>query len=147
MRKRTIACCLFAWLGLWALAATARGAQAPCESLAKLQLPNTKITLAQFVPAGTFVGPPPPCPMPVPPSYKDVPAFCRVTAEISPTPDSDIKIEVWMPVCGWNGKFRGLGNGGFAGVVDYPGLGEAVKHGYAAARKVAPGFSPALLGL
>lgn len=133
MRRLVNASCLFAALGFWALAASAEAAQESCESLAKLSLPNTKITLAQVVPAGTFVGPPPPFPMPVPPSYKDVPAFCRVTAEIAPTSDSDIKIEVWMPASGWNGKFRGQGNGGFAGVIDYPGLGEAVKRGYASA--------------
>jgi feruloyl esterase len=133
MRRFSDVSCLCAALAFWALAVTANAAPESCESLAKLSLPNTKITLAQMVPAGTFVGPPPPYPMPVPPSYKDVPAFCRVTAEIVPTSDSDIKIEVWMPASGWNGKFRGQGNGGFAGVIDYPGLGEAVKRGYASA--------------
>ena len=33
----------------------------------------------------------------------NLPAFCRVTATLKPTPDSDIKIEVWMPQAGWNG--------------------------------------------
>ncbi|HEV2349780.1 MAG TPA: tannase/feruloyl esterase family alpha/beta hydrolase [Terriglobia bacterium] len=106
--------------------------EASCESLAKLALPNTKITLAQLVPAGTFVAPPPPFPTPTPPSYKDVPAFCRVTADVAPTLDSDIKIEVWMPLEHWNGKFRGQGNGGFAGIIDYDGMAADVKRGYAA---------------
>jgi hypothetical protein len=109
-------------------------AQKPCESLAGLALPNMKITLAQSVPAGEFTPPSSPAPPMGPaPSYKDVPAFCRVTAEVAPTTDSNIKIEVWMPVAGWNGKFRGVGNGGFAGMIDYPGLGVAVKQGYATA--------------
>ncbi|MGC2815855.1 MAG: tannase/feruloyl esterase family alpha/beta hydrolase, partial [Candidatus Acidiferrum sp.] len=47
--------------------------------------------------------------------------------------DSDIKIEVWMPVSGWNGKFRGQGNGGFAGEIDYRALGLAIAQGYASA--------------
>ena len=47
--------------------------------------------------------------------YKTLPAFCRVVAEAKPTADSDIKIEVWLPVSGWNGKLQGIGNGGFAG--------------------------------
>ncbi len=98
----------------------------PCESLASLDLKNAKITLAQMVPAGAFTLPKGP-----PPSFKDVPAFCRVVLDATPTPDSDIKIEVWMPASGWNGKFQGQGNGGFAGVIDYPGLGRAVKLGYA----------------
>jgi feruloyl esterase len=54
-------------------------------------------------------------------------------AEDMPTADSDIKIEVWMPVAGWNGRFRGQANGGFAGEIDYHLLGFAVLQGYASA--------------
>jgi feruloyl esterase len=68
-----------------------------------------------------------------PPSYKDVPAFCRVAAEVSPTADSAIKLEVWLPASGWNGKYQGQGNGGFAGMIGYPALGAAIKRGYATA--------------
>lgn len=65
--------------------------------------------------------------------YKQLPSFCRVIAEDKPTTDSNIRIEVWMPTNGWNGKFRGQGNGGFAGEVDYRGLGLAIAEGYASA--------------
>ena len=51
----------------------------------------------------------------------------------SPSSDSEIKIEVWMPAAGWNGKFHGQGNGGFAGEISYRGLGLAVLQGYASA--------------
>ena len=109
-------------------------AQRPCESLAGLAVSSTKITLAQSVPQGAFTPPPSPAPPMGPPtSYKGVPEFCRVVAELTPTADSVIKIEVWMPTAGWNGKYRGQGNGGFAGTIDYPGLGAAVKRGYATA--------------
>jgi len=81
------------------------------------------------VAAGEFVPPPG---MPVP-SAKTLPAFCRVQATIKPARDSEIKIEVWMPLAGWNGKYRGLGNGGFAGYIYYPGLAAAVSAGYASA--------------
>jgi Tannase and feruloyl esterase len=104
--------------------------EASCDSLAKLVLPHTKITLAQLVPAGTFVVKDP-NPARSPHTFKDLPAFCRVTADIAPTSDSDIKIEVWMPAAGWNGKFRGQGNGGFAGMIDYNGMAAEVKLGYA----------------
>jgi len=111
-----------------------KAAQKSCESLGQLQLPDTKITLAESVAAGAFTPPPGPNPAPgMPANYKDVPAFCRVVAEISPTADSNIKIEVWLPAGGWNGKFQGQGNGGFAGVIDYRGLGAAIKRGYATA--------------
>jgi len=65
--------------------------------------------------------------------YKSLPTFCRVVAEAKPTPDSDIKLEVWLPASGWNGKLQGIGNGGFAGQIDATTLSLALKVGYAAA--------------
>ena len=59
----------------------------------------------------------------------DVPAFCRVQLTVAPT----IKIEVWLPASGWNGNFKGVGNGGFAGTIGYAALGTALQAGYAAA--------------
>ena len=80
-----------------------------------------------------FAGPPAPFSgMDVSALYKSLPAFCRVVAEAKPTADSDIKLEVWLPASGWNGKLQGLGNGGFAGLIDYPELGLAMSKGYAA---------------
>jgi feruloyl esterase len=67
------------------------------------------------------------------PLYKALPAFCRVAIEARPSADSDIKIEVWLPVSDWNGKFQGRGNGGFAGEIDYHALAVAVHQGYATA--------------
>lgn len=103
-----------------------------CESLTTLSLPNTTIATAQIIPTGTFIPPPSPYGSEAPPAnYKNIPAFCRVAAEIRPSPDSSIKIEVWMPVTGWNGRYQGLGNGGFAGSIGYSELGDAVRRGYA----------------
>lgn len=113
---------------------TARAAQKSCESLTGVALPSAKVTMAQSVEAGAFTPPGASNPGPGPGlNYKDVPAFCRVVVEATPSADSDIKIEAWLPVAGWNGKYRGQGNGGFAGVIDYPGLAQAVKSGYASA--------------
>ncbi|HLW79873.1 MAG TPA: tannase/feruloyl esterase family alpha/beta hydrolase, partial [Terriglobia bacterium] len=134
MRRRTDLTLMTALVILSACAAATQAAQTPCESLAQAALPKAKITLAQSVAAGAFTLPAGQAFGPGPgPTFKDVPAFCRVTVEATPTADSDIKIEVWLPATGWNGKFRGQGNGGFAGVIDYPGLAEAVKSGYASA--------------
>ena len=102
-----------------------------CEDLASLALPNTTVTLAQSVAAGEFSAPGGRGGAPV--SYKDLPAFCRVAATLRPTSDSDIKIEVWLPSSGWNGKFQAVGNGGWAGVISYRELSEAVRKGYATA--------------
>jgi len=114
-------------------AQSAASAPASCEGLATLALPNAKITLAQLVPAGTFTLPSSSLPNQTSPGFKDVPTFCRVVVESAPTPDSEIKIEVWMRAAGWNGKFKGEGNGGFAGVISYRGMGDGVKRGYATA--------------
>jgi len=114
---------------------SAQAAGQTCEQLAQLALPNTKVTSAQTVTAGAFAPPPSLAPWLAgdPDFYKRLPAFCRVTAEAKPSADSDIKIEVWLPSSGWNGKFRGQGNGGFAGEIDYRMLGLAVLQGYASA--------------
>jgi tannase/feruloyl esterase len=107
---------------------------ATCESLSMLSLPNTTIATAQIIPAGTFITPPNPYGGESQPErYKNLPTFCRVAVEIRPSPDSSIKIEVWMPVTGWNGRYRGQGNGGFAGSIGYSELGDAVRRGYATA--------------
>jgi feruloyl esterase len=106
-----------------------------CESLASLSLPHTTITLAQSVPAGDFT-PPPPSNAPsghTETPIKDLPGFCRVAATASPSSDSLIKFEVWLPAANWNGKFQAVGNGGWAGRISYGGLGAAVQHNYATA--------------
>jgi tannase/feruloyl esterase len=112
---------------------TAPAAQT-CERMAQLALPGAKIGSAQTIAAGAF--PPPPNATPWRAGsaafYKSLAAFCRVEVEARPSADSSIKIEVWMPVEGWNGKLQGQGNGGFAGEIGYFGLGRALQQGYAA---------------
>ena len=60
-----------------------------------------------------------------------MPAFCRVAATLTPTKESDIKIEVWLPMAGWNGKLQAVGNGGWNGNIDTNALAGAVRRGYA----------------
>jgi feruloyl esterase len=115
---------------------------ATCESLLALSRPNTTITLAQSVAAGTFVPPATGRGAAQPnATFKHLPAFCRVAATLKPSSDSDIKIEVWMPLADWNNKFQAVGNGGFAGSITYMsgsggierGMAEALKRSYATA--------------
>jgi feruloyl esterase len=101
-----------------------------CESLSRLELPNTTITLAKSETSETYKagkmetsGPP----------LTNLPAFCRVAAEIRPTADSTIRFEVWMPASGWNGRFMGVGNGGWSGEIWYPFMGTALRDHYATA--------------
>jgi feruloyl esterase len=102
-----------------------------CESLAEMQLTNTTFTSVASVPAGAFT-PQPPGNASSTSAFKNVPAFCRVTARLTPTPDSDIRIEVWLPLSGWNRKVQAVGNGGLGGTIPYAGLAAAVTTGYAA---------------
>jgi len=98
-----------------------------CAGLAQLDIPHTRITLAQPVDAGAFT----------PPGAGDaraartLPAFCRVAATLTPSSDSDIKIEVWLPASGWNGKYQAVGNGAFSGSIAYPAMSAALARGYA----------------
>src|SRR6516165_4641867 len=113
-------------------------AASSCESLTSLTAPGTTITSAQVVEAGGFK-PPAALTTGAPPSaaalqsFANLPAFCRVEATLKPSNDSDIKIEVWMPSSGWNGKFEGVGNGGWAGAISYGALATALRRGYATA--------------
>ena len=124
--------------------ASAEAGQAPvaesaaCERLtASLKLSNTTMTSAQPVAAGQFVPPAAPAGRGGGPgaaqAFADLPAFCRVAATIKPSTDSDIKAEIWMPLSGWNGKFEQVGNGGWAGTIQYGPLAAALRRGYAAA--------------
>ena len=120
-------------------------AAATCENLSSLSLPDTTITMAQTVAPGAFALPQDfagsascwfqPCPRSSGPGelFKSLPTFCRVAATLKPTSDSDIKIEIWMPGSGWNGKFIAVGNGGWAGTISYAAMSGPVSHGYAVA--------------
>ncbi|HEY3442212.1 MAG TPA: tannase/feruloyl esterase family alpha/beta hydrolase [Paludibaculum sp.] len=122
MTYRALAPCLLVAASLTAQAASS------CENLAALKLPATTIQLAQTIAAGAFTPPSGPATL-----YKALPAFCRVTGSIHPTADSDIRFEVWMPETGWNSRFQGVGNGGFAGSLSLGAMAIPVVRGYATA--------------
>jgi Tannase and feruloyl esterase. len=103
-----------------------------CESLVRVPLTNGTLISAESVPAGAFA-PAPPLNASAAAVFSTLPAFCRVTARLTPTSDSDIRIEVWLPISGWNRKVQVAGNGGLGGTIPYPALAAAVKAGYAAA--------------
>lgn len=104
---------------------------ASCNSTATLSLPDTKVTTAAEVAAGAFVPPGPARGGGAANPYASLPAFCRVAATLTPSADSDIKIEVWLPAAGWNGKFMAVGNGGWTGSIAYPAMADALRRGYA----------------
>jgi len=99
-----------AWVAvtLWWAATFAFGAD--CASLLHLNLPNTTISEA-----------------------KDAGQSCRVSATLKPTSDSDIRMELWLPLSSWNGKFLAVGNGGWGGSIDEEALARGLERGYATA--------------
>ena len=101
-------------------------AAATCGSLAGLALPDTAITAAEPIPAGTYTAPDGEV-------FTNLPAFCRIAATLTPTSDSNIKIEVWMPYSGWNDRYVGTGNGGIGGIIQYLNLAHFLPFNYAVA--------------
>jgi serine/threonine protein kinase len=111
----------------WLAASTGTAKSAVnCDNLSTLNLPNTTITSTRLLPAGTFT---PPASDPI----QDLPAFCRLEGLITPTADSDIRFEIWMPSDGWNQNFRGVGSYGFGGAINFDDMGAALRLGYATA--------------
>ncbi len=105
-----------------------------CAALSSLVLESAKVSAAELLPAGAGVPGAKLCPR----LLKELPAFCRVMVADQPSSDSMILTEVWLPVLGlngkgWNGRFRGQGNGGFAGTIAFSEMAAAVAEGYATA--------------
>ena len=67
------------------------------------------------------------------PPFSTLPAFCRVAATLTPSPASDIRMEMWMPIAGWNGNFRGTSPNGLGGVLNYNAMGVGLTDGFAIA--------------
>jgi feruloyl esterase len=99
-----------------------------CEGLKSTIIPNTTIISAEAVPAGDLT-------TADKVTRKNMPAFCRVVASVKDAPDSDIRVELWMPNEGWKGVFHVNGNGGYAGILayNYGAMEAAIKRGYASA--------------
>jgi feruloyl esterase len=117
----------------WMIVGSAVAWAAPCDSLTSLALPHSTILWAKPVAAGEFTLPTPGRGANPNVAFKNLPAFCRVAASLKPASDSDIRIEVWLPMTGWNGKLQSVGNGAWAGSISYPALATALAAGYAAA--------------
>ncbi|HEX2539659.1 MAG TPA: tannase/feruloyl esterase family alpha/beta hydrolase [Caldimonas sp.] len=94
-------------------------------SMSSLQLPGAAITAASAVAAGSYApgsGAP----------LANLPAFCRVDAQATPTSDSLINFQVWVPQgAAWNGKLVVTGNGGYSPALSYGDMAYAMRQGYA----------------
>lgn len=106
-----------------------------CARLTGSTIEGAKIDRAEFIASGTTLPP-------VPGNLKA--GICRVSATISVVQGSEIKLQVWMPET-WNGKFVGLGGGGFEGGLGNagPALTKLSQEGYAGVATNA-GHSPSI---
>jgi feruloyl esterase len=115
VRLRPVGLATAALLASIALTSAGASAAQSCKSLATLSLPNATITSAAVIGATSTL-----------------PANCKVNGVATPTSDSSIKFEVRLPLTGWNGKFNGIGNGGYGG--NLPDVaGDALARKYATA--------------
>jgi feruloyl esterase len=106
----------------------------PCENLTKLELERATVRSAQLVPAGPFVLPEGASLGPGPHSDEPLPTHCRIVLHLTPTHDSNINAELWLPVENWNNRFLAVGNGGWAGAIQGWGdMQAALRRGYATA--------------
>lgn len=101
-------------------------AEQQCTQLATHAFSDAKLLKIAHHAAGAFV-------TPTNATIPAVPGFCQVSASLQPSTDSDIRVEVWLPAAGWNGKYLGLGNGGYGGTLDYNALAQGLARGYAVA--------------
>jgi feruloyl esterase len=106
-----------------------------CENLASLLIENVRIESAEVIAAGVFEPPrrfgPPREPTAVP---EPIPEHCRVKMVLTPSSDSRINVELWLPTDAWNGRFLMVGNGGWAGAIQgYGDMQAALRRGYATA--------------
>jgi feruloyl esterase len=104
-----------------------------CERLATVTLPQATVTLAQLVDAGAPITAGAARGGEADAAVRAPRPFCRIAATLTPSADSDIKIELWMPAAGWNEKFQAVGNGAFSGSIAYPAMANALRRGYAVA--------------
>jgi len=99
-----------------------------CENLSNFTSPNIQVDFAVQIAAGDFT--PGISNTGSTERYQGLPAFCRVGLTLTPTPDSDIKMELWLPA-DWNGKYLAVGNGAFTGNVRHAAMAMPLGRGYA----------------
>jgi Tannase and feruloyl esterase len=118
-----------------ALLATSASAQQSCENLKSLKIANLAISATEtYGPQHILAIPIPASPFAKAHILKISTPICRVVADATPTSDSHIVFEVWLPAAStWNKKFEAVGNGGFIGEISYDAMAAGLKRGYATA--------------
>ncbi|HEY7336029.1 MAG TPA: tannase/feruloyl esterase family alpha/beta hydrolase [Bryobacteraceae bacterium] len=124
-------------------------AETPCEKLSSVNLQNATITAAESVPSGPYRAPAGATAAPAPARGAEarggrgagkgapaappiLPAHCRIALTLTPSSDSHIEMELWLPAENWNDKYEAVGNGGWAGSIQgFQQMQIALRDGYA----------------
>jgi len=102
-------------------AAPVKGDQERCQALSGKMIAPDMMVLSAAYEQSTIVEK----------TAVDVP-MCRIVGLATPTKDSRVGFEVWMPPSStWNGKFQAEGSGGSAGAISPGPMLTALKAGYA----------------
>ncbi len=108
----------------WATGYGSAQSATDCARLLAVTTKDSTITSATFVePPATISG-----------VSVGVP-FCRAQGIARPSPDSEIKFEVWLPptAAGWSNRLKVNGTGAFNGSIPYPRLAQDVGDGFVSA--------------
>lgn len=116
-------------LALLCLAQSQGGAQSKsgdaCESLKGARIGDAKVESAVAISDGqpvAFMGR----------SLERLPGFCRIQGLAQPTPRSNIRFELWLPISSWSGRIEMVGNGGYSPQMRLDELAALVRSGDAA---------------
>lgn len=116
---------LTAGIALAALGAEQARAADDCAALSALHAPQVRITTAATVQSPSSISP----------TLADArlaAPVCRVKGFLTPTSDSHIDFEVWLPPqAAWNHKLEAVGNGGYLGALMYKAMVPGFNLGYA----------------
>jgi hypothetical protein len=122
MRRHLVPALATAALVATAAFAAPTGARPAGDCADVKHVAGAQVTSAQAVPAGIFTAPDGEI-------FAQMPAFCRVAAVTAAT----VHFEVWIPATGWKGDYVGVGNGGFAGTINYGSMAGVLRGGHATA--------------
>jgi feruloyl esterase len=99
------------------------------QAFSDLKLDNAQLKSASIITGGSYTPPGSQTAMTGLPA-----SFCRLNGVATPTSDSLINFEIWVPTgSAWNGKLVTTGNGGYSPALNYGDMAYALKQGYAVA--------------
>jgi hypothetical protein len=111
--------------GLTRAVASPAACSAPAIA-ATMHLAGVKVTSAAMDSSGCYT--PPGTTTPI----TGLPSFCAAQLRQADAAGNVIDIAVWLPIA-WNGRFEGVGGGGYSCGISYPSLAAGIQSGYAAA--------------